>query len=172
MASSIPFHAAGDFEKLLGLEPDERQQQQQAFWKSRSTCLDCVTPSYTPTIKALQYARRRAHTAALGARPTIAVVTMPSTPGLPDLEGVREEETAAPGFRVDVSLRGPSAAQVLRHLPTSPVVHFACHGTADRADPDASHVLLRRRDAAGECWVADPLTVGMILDTKDEHAGN
>lgn len=174
MASSLPFHAADDFEKLLGLqEPDE----QQAFWESRSTCLDCVTPSYTPTIKALQYARRRAHTAALGARPTIAVVTMPSTPGLEDLKGVQEEKTAiqgaaAPGFRIDVSLQGPSAEQVLRHLPTSPVMHFACHGTADRADPDASHVLLRRRNAAGE-WVADPLTVRMILDstTQDgQHA--
>ncbi|KAK8177294.1 CHAT domain-containing protein [Phyllosticta citrichinensis] len=119
-ASSLPFHAAGDFETLRNLEPDRHE----AFWKSSSTCLDWMTPSYAPTMKALRYARARANAADLGERPAVMVVTMPSTPGQSELTGVLREkaavEAAATDFQVKSLPDRPAANVVLASLPGSP----------------------------------------------------
>ncbi|KAF9634677.1 hypothetical protein BFW01_g5572 [Lasiodiplodia theobromae] len=171
-ASSLPFHAAGDFDEICRLKSSPEQD----LGGLRLTCMDWVTPSYAPTIKALQYARTRADKLNLAEKPSILVVAMPETPGQSNLTGVVEEKFAvqesATGFCVESPLEYPSTDQVLERLQGSSVAHFACHGMSDSANPDASHILLQRRDSSGKI-VPDQLTVGAILDaTTQSESGS
>ncbi|KAF4540838.1 uncharacterized protein LTHEOB_780 [Lasiodiplodia theobromae] len=171
-ASSLPFHAAGDFDEICRLKSSPEQD----LGGLRLTCMDWVTPSYAPTIKALQYARTRADKLNLAEKPSILVVAMPETPGQSNLTGVVEEKFAvqesAIGFCVESPLEYPSTDQVLERLQGSSVAHFACHGMSDSANPDASHILLQRRDSSGKI-VPDQLTVGAILDaTTQSESGS
>jgi CHAT domain-containing protein len=61
----------------------------------------------------------------------------------------------------------PSASQVLEEIPNFDIVHFACHGSSDRADPLQSHLLLQKEDEEGE-KVVDRLTVSALLDANTE----
>ncbi|KAK7532165.1 CHAT domain-containing protein [Phyllosticta citribraziliensis] len=162
-ASSLPFHAAGDFGAMYHVE-GRRQQASSDFPK---TCMDWVTSSYAPTIKALQHARARAEQSPLVDRPSITVVTMPSTPGQSNLKGAQQEkkavEEAATGFSVEDSLECPTAAEVLGRVPDSQILHFACHGMSDPIDPSASHMLLQKKEPDGRI-VPDRLTLGDVLD--------
>ncbi len=81
IASSFPFHAAGQY--INGAE---------SFQGSENT-LSQIIPSYTPTIKALSYARSCSSKAAIinSSDTSILVVTMPSTPGHNSLPGVEKE---------------------------------------------------------------------------------
>jgi CHAT domain-containing protein len=113
--------------------------------------IDRVVSSYTPTIRALTHARRRGPTgggdgrAGLGGGRVVAVA-MPHTPGATDLPGAEIEAAGLRrrfGDRVTV-LTGAAATHdaVARELPGARWVHFACHGSADPADPSASRLLL------------------------------
>ncbi|MGW4796301.1 CHAT domain-containing protein, partial [Nonomuraea sp. NPDC004297] len=113
---------------------------------SRESALDHVVSSYTPTIRALGYARDHAGAAARdGAPVTALIVAMPETPGATRLPKAGQEAghvaAALPGSAV---LTGPEAtyAAVRDGLPLHPVAHLACHGVSDLADPASSRLLL------------------------------
>ncbi|MFD4610020.1 CHAT domain-containing protein [Streptomyces sp. NPDC058440] len=156
----LPLHAAGHHSD----EPDDPH---------RRTVLDRVVSSYTPTVRALRYARARA-TPHPGP-PRGLVVAMPTTPDLPDgtrLAHVGGEadlvcrhlgdavllREPAPSGRAnpgEPSVGTPTKAAVLSLLPSVAIAHFACHGSAHPTDPSRSMLLLHDH-------VDDPLTVGSL----------
>lgn len=94
---------------------------------------------------------------------------MPTTPGHRRLLGAIDEADAVRSvveyrWRVK-TLVCPSASQVLEEIPNFDVVHFACHGSSERADPLQSHLLLQKEDEEGERAV-DRLTVSALLDAN------
>jgi hypothetical protein len=98
---------------------------------------------------------------------TALIVALPDTPNAPALPGVRAEVglLRSPLPDADV-LAGPGATRdtVLTALPGHPVAHFACHGSSDWADPDASHLLLHDHDT-------HPLTISEISRLDLASAG-
>jgi tetratricopeptide (TPR) repeat protein len=155
-ASSLPFHAAGDYAHGTpnGLD---------------SCLLQCIS-SYTPSIKSLKHARM---TAARASKPfaeekSLLVVTMPTTPGQEALAGVALEEESIQdviGQKWAIkSLAYPTASHVLEEIRTAKIVHFACHGSSDTADPMASHLLLQKED--GNKKSVDKLTISALLDAS------
>ena len=139
---------------------------------ARHTVLDRVVSSYTPTIRALGYARqhlglRPAHHSrqdadrgsAAAARDRALIVAMPNTPGLPpgqELPGAQDEAAhlarELPGAVVlsepDPTRPQPdpacipTRANVLAWLPDCGTAHFICHGLSDPASPSQSRLLL------------------------------
>ncbi|KAH8895994.1 hypothetical protein GQ53DRAFT_681623 [Thozetella sp. PMI_491] len=182
IASSFPFHAAGD---------------------ATAGALDYIISSYTPTIKTLGYAREksvRTNTAAVEksseARDdnTILVVTMSTTPGHKPLPGAQRECDAiekvvatawasAPDSASSSSLHKPSKVlrlpqpcvrDVLGQILHSQIVHFACHGSSDAEDPSRSHLMLQR-DSDGDVVgrpsvpVVDRLTIAKLAKVVAAH---
>ncbi|CEL09703.1 hypothetical protein ASPCAL12836 [Aspergillus calidoustus] len=171
VASGLPFHAAG--------RPEAG---------SMENTLDHCIPSYTPGIKALGYARECAARVAQS-KPTptptsILIVAMPTTPGHSPLAGVRAETTAIQGLaqtHISVgsgdqvpyatkTLEHPSQAATLGEMGSHDIIHFACHGASDPADPSGSHLLLQKpcgESGPGQhspkvAAVVDPLTASAI----------
>jgi hypothetical protein len=162
----LPVHAAGYHQKSVSVgEPPP-------------SVLDRVVSSYTPTIRALRYARQQAREAA-GAGPAL-VVAMPVTPGQRPLPGVaREVATVCRMLAAPVVLAEPTAlaedgesgattdnlptkANVLRYLPACTLVHFACHAENDPADPSRSGLLLRDDQS-------NPLTVAALAPVYHDN---
>jgi tetratricopeptide (TPR) repeat protein len=151
----LPVHAAG-----YHTDPAEAPE--------RRTVLDRVVSSYTPTVRALRYARERTSAPASPSRALVAA--MPTTPHLPDdgrLRFVPREINKVLGHLPNSTLLRepapgtdpseaawpvPTKAEVLTHLPTCPITHFACHGASHPTDPSKSLLLLHDHDT-------DPLTV-------------
>jgi hypothetical protein len=131
--------------------------------------VDRVISSYTPTIRALRYARQHAGRPAGAARALI--VAMPVTPGLPadaPLSNVPAELRAVrPLLPKPVILTEPSGtrrpwpgvlptrANVFRYLPQCVIGHFACHAASHPSDPSQSMLLLHDHQSA-------PLTVSSL----------
>jgi tetratricopeptide (TPR) repeat protein len=131
LASSFPFHAAGD----ISAGPTES-----AYCR--------VISSYTPSIKALAYAReRKSTTTSCREPPKLLIVTMANTPGACDLPGTRIEKSeiiAAVGTSASVeTLDQPDVESVMHHIRQCDIVHFACHGVSDPIDPSKSGLLLQ-----------------------------
>lgn len=157
-ANGLPFHAAGWYEENANTDLP-------------NSCLDCITSSYTPTIKALQYARLGAENVNLTKRTSLAFISMSTTPGHIDLPGVRTEKEAVKRA-IDscydfTALEQPTAQQVLEQSQQAQLVHFACHGFADQVNPSQSHLLLQKRSPGGNLET-DPLTVEALLDVKGQ----
>ncbi len=160
LLSFLPVHAAGYHHTQADAAP--------------ATVIDRVISSYTPTIRALTYARRP-RPAATGdggdrtrAGDQVVAVAMPHTPGTPDLPGAAEEAAELQRRfpdRVKV-LSGAEATHdaVLAALPTGRWVHFACHGTSDLDNPSASCLLLTDHQQR-------PLTVVDVARLRLEDAG-
>lgn len=163
-ANSMPLHAAGMHNG-----------------KSKDNAYDRLISSYTPSIKALAYARKQA-SCAMESRDTdcMLIATMPSTPKSldekkkpNDLPGVVHE--AAEIVRVAGSnimatvANGPSVEQILTALPTCRIAHFACHGTSDVTDPSNSSVIMQRKADNGTLE-QDRLTVHQISNLRTERA--
>jgi tetratricopeptide (TPR) repeat protein len=155
-ASSLPFHAAGNYGYGT---PD-----------GLDNCLHQCTSSYTPSIKSLKHARM---TAARASKPfaeekSLLVVAMPTTPGQEALAGVALEEKSIQdviGQKWAIkSLAHPTASHVLEEIRTAKIVHFACHGSSDTADPMASHLLLQKED--GNKKSVDKLTISALLNAS------
>ncbi|MFE7853864.1 CHAT domain-containing protein [Streptomyces sp. NPDC057403] len=124
----LPLHAAGY----------HRREQQGA----RESVLDRVASSYTPGIRALRHARQAPVQRPLEG-PYLAVGQPTGGYGA---RGASAQETAEvarhlSGLRV---LDGPAARvdSVLTALADAAVVHFACHGISDPADPSKSRLEL------------------------------
>lgn len=157
-ASSLPFHAAGRY-------VDGRFEG----------CIDRTISSYTTTIKALKYTRDLSSRMQKpqGGKPSLLLVTMPTTPGQSPLPGVEDEEEAVRGSLDDkasvISLKHPSAREVLDRIGECNITHFACHGISDAADPSESHILLQRKNQSGEFdQGVDKLKVSAILDVVSQ----
>lgn len=150
---------------LLGLLPIHAAGHH-ADREAGRTVMDRVISSYTPTIRALAYARQHAH--GLPGRPRSLIVGMPVTPGLPGggpLPGVPKEisairsllpdpvillESTGPG--TEAAGTPPTRADVFSHLPECAIAHFACHAVSHPSDPSQSLLYLHDHEAA-------PLTV-------------
>jgi hypothetical protein len=148
--SHFPLHAAGVYTKA-----------------SSETVLDRVMSSYSSSIKALVYGRR--HSAKGGTDSVLEealLVAMQKTPNLPskqDLPYATEEvdmlAKLCPKLKLNVVSPLRHRKEVLAHLRTCKVFHFAGHGRSDPLDPSQSCLLL-------EDWKDSPLTVG---DFRDSH---
>jgi CHAT domain-containing protein len=131
-ASSFPFHAAGD----SSTGPTESTY----YW---------AVSSYTPSIKALIYARERTPATTLSSnnRRKLLVISMANTPDANGLPGVEKEKTAvvrALGNSVSVEvLEQPNVASVLHQIQQCTIAHFACHGVSNSSDPSESGLLLQ-----------------------------
>ncbi|KAH0563243.1 hypothetical protein GP486_002188 [Trichoglossum hirsutum] len=144
LASSFPFHSAGD----MSAGPTE------------SACYRAIS-SYTPTIKALQYARERAGTTIPSCRDPwrVVIVTMPKTPpahkqsardplktprDLPGTRSERSEVITAIGSSMYIrTLEHPDVASTIVQLRECNIAHFACHGVSDPVDPSRSGLILQ-----------------------------
>lgn len=172
LLSLLPLHAAG-----YHTEPA-------SSGRSRWTVLDRVISSYTPTIRALRYARQHAADPSARATPESRnghslIVAMPTTPGLPEgqLTFVRREaELLAarlplpvllsepdPGGPVAPAAAIPTKANVLAYLPACKIAHFACHGESHPTDPSKSRLLLDDHQA-------DPFTVSSLAAVNVDQA--
>jgi tetratricopeptide (TPR) repeat protein len=163
----LPLHAAG-YHSDAADDPHRR------------TVMDRVVSSYTPTVRALRYARERASRQAREtSAPAALIVAMPTTPHvpgrlpfvdaeaamlqdrLPDSVVLREPDPAdAP---VDPTPSTPTKANVLAHLPRCAIAHFACHGASHPTDPSKSRLLLHDHKD-------DPLTVGSLAPVALDQA--
>jgi tetratricopeptide (TPR) repeat protein len=155
----LPVHAAGYHTEVLAGD------------EARRAVMDRAISSYTPTIRALRYARQ--HSSRGPAIPGRSlIVAMPVTPGLPDggeLPNVPVEVARVGALLPDTvvllepgpsehaagSANLPTRANVLDQLPGCTVAHFACHGFSDPADPSRSLLLLHDHDRY-------PLTVASL----------
>ena len=153
VASSLPFHAAG-YHSTNPLQ---------------NTLHYCI-PSYTPTIKALNYSRQCASRSAQlkAQKRSVLLVTMPETPGQKPLYGVTRERLVIQEALGDVysveNLEYPTAEQVVTSIKKYDIAHFACHGSSDGVNPSNSHLLLQKNDTAG--LSIDPLTVSRISNEQ------
>ncbi|MGC9496883.1 CHAT domain-containing protein [Streptomyces sp. WG7] len=160
LLGALPLHAAGHHGESAEQGGDR-------------TVLDRVVSSYTPTIRALHYARRPR--ADGGGPERSLVVAMPFTPGAAPLPGaLAEAEVVAAALPSPTVLAGPTGAEppagapvptkraVLDGLTDAHVIHFACHAVTDPVDPSHSRLML---------WdhLSSPLTVaGVASVTLDE----
>ncbi|MEU9314721.1 CHAT domain-containing protein [Streptomyces sp. NPDC048295] len=112
------------------------------YYGTRDTVLDRAVSSFTPTICALQHARRPR---AAAAHDSFLSVSAPDVPGLPPLPGASAETLFLRGrFPGGVFLTGQetSADRVLDQLASSNRVHFACHGISSPYNPSSSSLIL------------------------------
>ncbi|KAB5581191.1 CHAT domain-containing protein [Coniochaeta sp. 2T2.1] len=156
LAGSMPFHAAGTH--AAG---------------STENAFDKVVSSYTPSIKALGYARQRAR-ATENAHGSLLIATMPTTPGNgdpqnpqkpSDLPGAMEETNlmadAARHLPIQ-HLDSPSVEQAVGSLRSCCIAHFACHGYTDHRGPSTSGLILQSYEA--RVAVQDRLTVRRVSE--------
>ena len=109
----------------------------------KKTTLQYCLPSFTSTIRALQYSRSRKQ---YQQYTSMLVVTMPSTPGESSLSGVTKEADEIKHSLQNFStvpeiLEMPTAECVLQALESCSIAHFACHGVSS-TNPADSHLLL------------------------------
>lgn len=135
-ASSLPFHAAGNYGYDTRDSPDN--------------CLSQRISSYTPSIKSLKHARSIASTASTlspGEQPLLGI-TMPTTPGHSALLGVNKEaeviRDVAKQKRAMKSLAHPTASHVLETISDASIAQSTCHGSLDPTGNDESPAALER----------------------------
>lgn len=144
--SMAPFHAAGNYSNS----------------NSQDNILSYAISSYTPTIKALAYARERDMILADGNPDSkLLLISMTETPGggrLPDAaEEVNEIIQLTNGSILATHLDQPNAETVLDQLKggSFKAIHFACHGVTDNTDPSGSHLVLLKDGKADTLTVED-----------------
>lgn len=144
--SMAPFHAAGNYSNP----------------NSHDNILSYAISSYTPTIKALSYAREKDVTLADGNLDSkLLLISMTETPGggrLPDAAAeVKEIIELTDGSILTRHLDQPNAQTVLDQLKGGlfKAIHFACHGVTDNTDPSGSHLVLLKDGKADKLTVED-----------------
>jgi tetratricopeptide (TPR) repeat protein len=152
LLGTLPLHAAG-YHRETAQGP-------------RRTIMDRAVSSYTPTIRALRYARERMAAAPEGGPLKSLIIAMAETPGVPSLAGawaeaqlIREVLSRA-AAEVTVLKDGlATRAAVLGRIDQSAVVHFGCHGLNDARDPSRSSLLLHDHRS-------NPLTVETLSSRR------
>ncbi|EEU39434.1 uncharacterized protein NECHADRAFT_81606 [Fusarium vanettenii 77-13-4] len=155
-AAGFPFHAAAS-----EIQPDQ-------------DALSLSVSSYTPSIKALLYAKHRSDRSRALRMKTdqeeleLTIITMETTPGNhAPLPAVRKEKEVIAdltnGKWKCTHLPQPTSNLALQAVAMSDIVHFACHGVADRGDPSQSHLVLEKPTKDGSTKEADELTVPQLL---------
>ncbi|KAH8663217.1 CHAT domain-containing protein [Ilyonectria robusta] len=148
--SRLPLHAAGSYAVA-----------------STHTVMDRVMSTYASSIKALMHGRRygiRGHT---NPEPDSALlIAMRETPNLSTsgllpfaVDEVNMLAALCPSLRLKPIMPPPRKDEVLKHLQTCKIFHFAGHGQSDPADPSQSCLLL-------EDWKTNPLTAGALRDHR------
>ncbi|KAI9867359.1 MAG: hypothetical protein M1813_008917 [Trichoglossum hirsutum] len=156
--SGAPIHGAGDHSP-----------------ESSENTLSRVVSSYTPTFKALMYAREK-DAPILDNKNRFLFVTVPETPGKSDLPEVNREVAdilELPNFPPSISvtqLDRPCAQEVLTELRGRNFVHFACHGISNPKDPSKSCLFLVKPASPTSPEEVDPLTVRRISSATAQHA--
>ena len=128
---------------LLGLLPlHAAWRDDPAAPSGRRYALDETLLTYAPNAVALAAAEALARETADGALLAVDDPRPVTAAALP--AAGREVEVALAAFPRSLHLRGADATResVLAALGKEPVVHFACHGVADVADPLASTLLM------------------------------
>jgi CHAT domain-containing protein len=165
LASSMPFHAAGIHANA-----------------SRDNALSKVVSSYTPSVKALGYARsqvKRIQNDQL-TQDQMLITLMPETPrgandeiGFSTLKGVFQEEEKivriVSPYVNPVVCTTPDATSVLSRLETCRMAHFACHGMSNPTDPSSSGLVLQRLASDGTLE-QDHLSVSRISHLRLKYA--
>ncbi|CAF9931585.1 MAG: hypothetical protein GOMPHAMPRED_005962 [Gomphillus americanus] len=159
LASSLPFHAAGDHSP-----------------GSTENTFSHVTSSYASSIKTLSYSRSRC-SVNIGSDWKTMIATMPVTPGLKAdrarLPGVVTEKRNVTDILQHHStiedVEQPSTKGVIRHLEDCNIAHFACHGRTNLLDPLSSGLILQRTDDNGSA-VQDLLTVHGLSEINLQNA--
>jgi hypothetical protein len=143
----FPLHAAGH-------HGDTAKAASNAPHTQRRAVLDRVVSSYTPTVRALQYARRSRSISAARADGAL-IVAMPETPLASALPGAEAEADLVsrliPGSKI-LAVADATRENVLAALPHHRFAHLSCHGITDLRNPAASRLLLRDHEDS-------PLTV-------------
>ncbi|MFF7843853.1 CHAT domain-containing protein [Streptomyces ossamyceticus] len=135
----LPLHAAGYHRQRSG-----------------RTVMDRTTSSYTPTLRALDYARRGAAPDAgrgldrvagpdADAVDALLLVSVAEPPDAPPLPGAERETEALRTLLPDCTVLSAADARhdaVLTALEARRTVHFACHAVADPRVPSRSRLLL------------------------------
>ncbi|KAK6523149.1 hypothetical protein TWF694_006044 [Orbilia ellipsospora] len=123
---------------------------------SNNTTLDRVISSYSPSVKALLYARQNSRASNISTFGKALLVSMDKTPGSPDLRFAKEEvrmlENILPTAIPKEILTQPCRQAVLDSLNTCQIFHFAGHGESNSSDPSRSALLVND-------WQENPLTV-------------
>ena len=137
LASSLPFHSAGDISAGL-----------------MECACQYVISSYTSTIKTLQYARKctNAREPSHSEPYRLLAITMAPKPGENALKGVDTEISsiqAAMGPSTYVEqLPSPTVATAIARLQECDFAHFACHGISNSVDPFESGLVLQTPNTA------------------------
>jgi hypothetical protein len=156
IATSFPFHAA-----------------KANSTNSAEDAISIMVSSYSPSIKTLAHSQGRSteQLGPHGEKPSILVVAMPTTPGQKSLAGTKRESDAIKKvcgniFSIESS-ESPSADKVLRAIPDSSIIHFACHAQSDHGNPLQSHLLLVKKDK--DRLVIDRLSLSKISTTAGKE---
>ncbi|KAE8447330.1 hypothetical protein EG329_010888 [Mollisiaceae sp. DMI_Dod_QoI] len=134
---------------------------------STDTVLDRVMSSYAPSVKALIYGRRHHVRESAGPMSDHALlVAMHKTPGLSTngnlpfaATEVKMLNNLCPSLQLQPITPKLRKDDVLQHLQTCKIFHFAGHGQSHQAEPSQSCLLL-------EDWETNPLTVGDLRDQR------
>ncbi|KAF8438696.1 hypothetical protein BGX38DRAFT_1052387, partial [Terfezia claveryi] len=133
-----PFHAAGCYPK----SPNSP--------KAEYTSKYCIS-SYTPTVKALLYSRAREgatiQNVGFGtSADKMLFIAMPNTPGDKGFPKAREEAESIISFLpsgiTKTLLISPNSRLALEQIRGHNMVHFACHGITEFANPAKSRIVL------------------------------
>lgn len=156
----LPIHAAGDFAKA-------------SLTNKPCMVANRVLSSYTPTLKALWFAReqtKRLQRSTQTEPRTAMLVAMKTTPHdlrkhvYGPLQHTEEEIDVVDSLlKPHVTIRRPNVrfGEVIETLKSCTIAHFACHGTADCQDPLKSKLLLRDHTRS-------PLNVEALMQTDFE----
>lgn len=155
--SKLPLHAAGRY------HPDQPGSV------DGQSVLDRVMSSYSVSVKTLIYSRRLHMCAATAAAPLsdqALLVAMEDTPGLlrnGRLPSAKAEvdmlSSICPSLHLRPIIPPTRKVDVLNHLATCRIFHFAGHGSSDAVEPSKSCLML-------EDWKTAPLEVG---DLRNRH---
>jgi CHAT domain-containing protein len=127
---------------------------------SQQNVMDRVISSYTPTIKALAYARERSTALSNLLSHKVMLVAMSTTPAHTDLPFVEMEveelRKVFPSSIQIMTMLNSTKETVISALPNHQIVHMSCHGYSSSENPSQSMLLL-------EDWKVSPLTVSDLI---------
>lgn len=140
--SQLPLHAAGRHSK-----------------SSTDAVLDRAMSSYSPSIKALVYGRRHQSRNTAQQMPEDAVlVTVPGSGLRFAGREVAMLEDICPSLGLNPKSPAPKREEILAHLRTSKIFHFASHGHSNPTEPSESCLVLGKDEV--------PITVADLRDCR------